>query len=345
MKRYSVVIAAVLTIVGLVPAGAAWAACDVLDPAGFPGLFSPVMVAGVVRIAADNPVPPSGSVLSDWTESSTTIRCSTAGRYVVQGVSSQPPIDVITDGTRYAAIDFGNVGLIGETIVGGQVIPISQVSGAGMDIGNVDLPAGDTSFTLRYRVVGLGLRFEEGQIGINPDTAPQVYFDRSSNFGGYPLSLDGTIIRQLVTCTPAGIDQTVNIGRFLIADAPGAGGAWPLEKDFGFTLSCPATVAGIVVYAVFTDAINPGNGTDQLTLGGADVPAGVAIKLFQDNGIPITFRSETVEPGTWRYELLQSPAEGIADHPVSFKAQLYQTLPDVGEGEIHAAVLVTLIYN
>lgn len=136
------------------------------------------------------------------------------------------------------------------------------------------------------------------------------------------------------------------LGSFSTGAAPGIGQPWSREAEFGFSLTCPVSGSGISVHAVFTDAESPDNTTDALTLTGANIPQGVAVKLFQENGTPITFGRESVDPGApGRFDLFTAPPEGVTNQAVSFRARLYQTGPTLSEGPFNATALVTLSYD
>ncbi|WP_181393139.1 fimbrial protein [Stenotrophomonas sp. HMWF023] len=361
MKRQSLAITLALALAGLFQSQSAQAACEFLEhQPGETNWSNPAFNIGVVRINPDNPTPALGEPLTDWMAISGVLRCTAPETRSMVGNSAgnQTYYVVTVDGQRYASLDQAGTGAIGvgaivEVTIGGIVVPVTSLEFySGSFLGNIDLPAGDTPFETRYRLVGLGKTLKEGASSFHPAIVPRLGLNRQ---GGGPLpdtltiggALNAQIAYSVASCTPSGINQSVAFDSVSVGSAPGLDQPWPQEKDFGFTLDCPASTSGINVHALFTDNATPANLSDSLTLTGPEIPAGVALKLFREDGTtPITFGDESADvnaPGA--FPLFTSNVAGETAKPVSFKARLYQSGQTVGEGEINAAARVTLSYD
>ncbi|PTS79809.1 hypothetical protein DBR33_06895 [Stenotrophomonas sp. HMWF022] len=332
--------------------------CEFEQPENHNNLFnvtSPIILYGVVRIASDDANMPAGTPVSEWVDTNVGILCHVDGTYDFQAdIYAADQMPVVVDGQSYVAgsLAGAHVGSIMKaTLPDGTVL---HASSAGV-IGRVTLPIGTSVIRVSTRLVSMGRAtpIPEGIIDLGFNNAHQMKINDAydSQFVADPVPMFtrmkpmATVIFQANSCTPANIPSLVDIGSFSSAEAPGIGNAWQNEKEFGFTLTCPANVSA---YAVFTDATNQGNLTDSLTLTGGDIPSGVALKLYSDqgNGSPISFGPEDIaqdNPG--RFKLLDSGASGVTDEPVTFRAKLIQEAATIEDGIIEAKALVTLSYD
>ncbi|PTS79813.1 hypothetical protein DBR33_00835 [Stenotrophomonas sp. HMWF022] len=320
-------------------------------------LFQPTYPFGSIRIPPGEAQLPAGKPLSDWVDQRVSVSCAIPSQFMLTAML-QGPHDIATvdvDGQSYSAVSTigGSVGIVVRfTFADGYQLPIKLGSASGGPLLPVSFAIGTSAYDISFRLVGMGnpLSIQEGRLDINPIADGLTFVlpgahDNSAGgssdltFGGEP---QGEVVYQVNACTSSPTPSSVDVGSFSLADAPEVGSAWPNEQQFGLSLTCPPSVN---VYAVFTDASNPGNLTDSLTLTDADVPSGIALKLVQDGELePIKFGPESVAPNALgRFKLMNSGSGGSMT--AQFRSRLYRTEAVMNDGAIQAVALFTLGYD
>ncbi|MNN15228.1 F17f-G fimbrial adhesin precursor [compost metagenome] len=110
------------------------------------------------------------------------------------------------------------------------------------------------------------------------------------------------------------------------------------EKSFDIGLSCPS---GLTVKAVMTDATNPANRTDLLTLDSSSTAHGVALKILRNGSTPVSFGPDSGANGVAGQWTVGSSGSLTS---IPLKVQ-YQSVGPVSAGSVSAKATITLSYQ
>lgn len=153
-----------------------------------------------------------------------------------------------------------------------------------------------------------------------------------------------TVTAQSCTVT-AGQNQIVTLPTVAVGNFHGVGSSPSASSSFNIQLSCPA---GISLYATMTDATNPGNTGNALTLTPATASAtGVGVQVFANgSNSPVLFGPDSSYPGnTNQWYVGGNAASPVTMYNIPFVAKYVQTAGTVGAGSVEALATITFSYQ
>ena len=158
-------------------------------------------------------------------------------------------------------------------------------------------------------------------------------------YAGYNgTSLNGTVV--LSTCTVITPSFTVGLPTLKVSDLSklgDTGGNW----DFSISLSCNG---GKTIYVTLTDAANPSNTTNQLTLSSLSTARNVKLQIVKPDQTLVKFGPAAAvanNPGQWSIGSSGAPGTTGNARSIDLTAQYVSTGP-VTPGTVNAAAIFTL---
>lgn len=115
-------------------------------------------------------------------------------------------------------------------------------------------------------------------------------------------------------------------------------GATAGNTNFSIDLSCQP---GANVFVTLTDATNPGNTTNNLTLTGDSTASGVNLRVLDSNGSPVSFGPDSAASGTTN-QWLVGPSASTTSIPLTAQ---YVSTGNVSPGTVKGLMTFTLSYQ
>lgn len=184
------------------------------------------------------------------------------------------------------------------------------------------------SGTYPVNITGLKLSWRESSTG--------------KQLGSQSTSVKGTFTVQTSTCKlSSGANQSVDLPK-VSAYRVDDGGA--MSEPFSMALQCGT---GVKVFATMTDASNPLNTTDVLSLGNGSSAKGVGVRIFRaDTSAPVSFGPDSSANGnTNQWYVGTATAQSGGNVGLSFKAGYVKTAPTVTAGNVKAQSTITFSYQ
>lgn len=155
------------------------------------------------------------------------------------------------------------------------------------------------------------------------------------------------IIPKPPVCTASNWTRSLPFGTMAAHQFPGNVGGTTPEKNLKITLDCTGAAHGGLsrVYITFTDAINPQNRSENLTLtasGSTKAAKGVALQIL-NNGKPIKYGPDSRAPNTPNQWFVRSTGNGTFDIPLT--ARYIRTASELTPGSADARVTFTMSYQ
>jgi len=154
----------------------------------------------------------------------------------------------------------------------------------------------------------------------------------------YSGSASGTIRQQSCSVQNSAIPVTLPTvsTRSLGSDT----GATAGSQEFSLDLTC---TAGAQVSVTFTDATNPANTSNVLSLASGSTATGVGIELRRSNDMKISYGPDSAAPGTTNQWLVGAAPNGNLKIPLS--ARYVRTAGALAAGSVKALATFTMSYN
>ncbi|UVL43184.1 type 1 fimbrial protein [Pseudomonas sp. B21-040] len=153
---------------------------------------------------------------------------------------------------------------------------------------------------------------------------------------------DGTVINAL-TCAVSASSKNLSVPLGIVKTSEfGASGSTAGNANFSIALENCST--GINLFATFTDANNPGNTSNVLSLtNDSQTASGVGIRLLTGNGATVRFGPDSYLPGTLNQMTLGPSSIGTVTLP--FTASYVKTSNTITSGIANGIVTFTLSYQ
>jgi type 1 fimbria pilin len=145
------------------------------------------------------------------------------------------------------------------------------------------------------------------------------------------------------SCSVQNSSVSVNLPRAQVSalSAPGstAGGT-----PFQINLNCDPNV---MVYATMTDATDPGNASDLLTLTSSSAAQGVALRIFRDDALTtaVSYGPDSSAPGTENQWLVGNSGAGGGSLQIPLTVSYVRTSGTLTAGSVNAKATITMSYQ
>ena len=148
-----------------------------------------------------------------------------------------------------------------------------------------------------------------------------------------------TIVAQ--SCTVTNTALAVDMPTVVTTSLP-AVGATSSAKGFSIGVSCPSTSSGAKVFMTLTDAANPGNTGNTLTLAPDATASGVRPQILNAANTPISFGPDSANFGTTNQWLVGNSTGTNISIPLSVR---YIRTGPINPGTVKAAATFTMSYQ
>ncbi|KWE93984.1 hypothetical protein WT54_03775 [Burkholderia territorii] len=142
----------------------------------------------------------------------------------------------------------------------------------------------------------------------------------------------------------SGLDAVVDMPAVTASSFGGVGSVSPqAAQSFSVKLNCDENVR---VHATMTDANDPANVSDVLTLSPESTASGVGIRILRNNGtVPVSFGPDSSNPGnTNQWYITTTPSTG-GSVTVPFVAKYVKSGQQVSTGTVKARSTITFSYQ
>ncbi|WP_167358004.1 fimbrial protein [Burkholderia territorii] len=157
------------------------------------------------------------------------------------------------------------------------------------------------------------------------------------------VSLSATVAARVCNVT-SGLDAVVDLPAVTASSFGGVGSVSPqAAQSFSVKLNCEENVR---VHATMTDANNPSNVSDVLSLSPDSTASGVGIRILRNNGaVPVRFGPDSSNPGTTnQWYITTTPSTG-GSVTVPFVAKYVKSGQQVSTGSVKARSTITFSYQ
>lgn len=165
-----------------------------------------------------------------------------------------------------------------------------------------------------------------------------------NGIGGSSLAINPvtvTITARTCQMSSAAV-QNVTLPKIGKNQFSGVGSSPNVGQNFTLSTHCQA---GVNLYATMTDANNPANTSNTLTLGEGTTAAGVGIQILRDN-TPIAFGPDSSAKGNFNQWYIGSANNTDNDiFTIPLRARYVQTDPNMVAGTVRAKTTVTFSYQ
>lgn len=193
------------------------------------------------------------------------------------------------------------------------------------------------------KLIYIGGATGSGPVGALPRlsvrfSSPYVWFHRC-HFSPVSITISALSSPSVVfsACTVTTRSPSVALPNISASDLPGVGSTRG-DTRFRIGLQCKS---GSKVYVTLTDANNPGNRSDALTLSSDSTAGGVGLRLLRDDGSAVKYGPESSAAGTENQWLVGASSE-VTD--ISLTAQ-YTRTGMVKAGTVKGHALFTMSYQ
>lgn len=283
---------------------------------------------------------PAGTPISEVRTATNSVFCpaNPPSGYYLQAISNTPTSSVVPGvwetgtpgiGIRVIDIDFEN------NVLSAVGVGSATDFGPGFVGANSNYTA---TFRFTYQLIKTEAAAGTGQVSI-----ANMYHLQSHNIplniGGGPqarMALGATpfTVRSCTVTTPNITVSLVTIG----ISALGSTGASAAKTPFSIGLQCDT---GGAVYITLTDATNPGNVTDVLTLTGDSTARGVGIRIRNPSSNPVSFGPDSPLPNTVN-QWLVGPSDSLTSIPMTAE---YVATGAITPGTVRAVATFTMSYQ
>ncbi|KVQ62257.1 hypothetical protein WT22_01800 [Burkholderia territorii] len=142
----------------------------------------------------------------------------------------------------------------------------------------------------------------------------------------------------------SGLDAVVDMPAVTASSFGGVGSVSPqAAQSFSVKLNCDENVR---VHATMTDANDPANVSDVLSLSPESTASGVGIRILRNNGtVPVRFGPDSSNPGTTnQWYITTTPSTG-GSVTVPFVAKYVKSGQQVSTGTVKARSTITFSYQ
>ncbi|AOI58730.1 fimbrial protein [Burkholderia diffusa] len=156
-------------------------------------------------------------------------------------------------------------------------------------------------------------------------------------------SVSATVAARVCKVT-SGLDAVVDMPAVTVSSFGGVGSVSPqAAQPFSVKLDCEENVR---VHATMTDANNPANVSDVLSLSPESTASGVGIRILRNNGtVPVRFGPDSSSPGTTnQWYITTTPSTG-GRVTVPFVAKYVKSGQQVSTGSVKARSTITFSYQ
>lgn len=173
------------------------------------------------------------------------------------------------------------------------------------------------------------------QVNYGSQVAGVVRFDKPS-----------VIVRPVQpTCTvhPLSENIRVDFGELSLNGLNSESVAVPIT----ISLECVGGQVGLqrAVHVSLTDASEPGNASELLTLSAGSEAAGAGIRITRDNGIAVRYGPPATTVGAAHQWLAGRVGTGTSQFDIALQARLVQTANEITPGELSAQATFTIAYD
>ncbi|WP_196766787.1 fimbrial protein [Burkholderia territorii] len=157
------------------------------------------------------------------------------------------------------------------------------------------------------------------------------------------ISLSATVAARVCKVT-SGLDAVVDMPAVTVSSFGGVGSvSSQAAQPFSVKLDCEENVR---VHATMTDANNPANVSDVLSLSPESTASGVGIRILRNNGtVPVRFGPDSSNPGnTNQWYITTTPSTG-GRVTVPFVAKYVKSGQQVSTGSVKARSTITFSYQ
>lgn len=157
------------------------------------------------------------------------------------------------------------------------------------------------------------------------------------------ISLSATVAARVCNVT-SGLDAVVDMPAVTASSFGGVGSVSPqAAQPFSVKLDCEENVR---VHATMTDANNPANVSNVLSLSPESTASGVGIRILRNNGtVPVRFGPDSSNPGnTNQWYITTTPSTG-GRVTVPFVAKYVKSGKQVSTGSVKARSTITFSYQ
>ncbi|KVG25141.1 hypothetical protein WJ30_02880 [Burkholderia diffusa] len=157
------------------------------------------------------------------------------------------------------------------------------------------------------------------------------------------ISLSATVAARVCKVT-SGLDAVVDMPAVTASSFGGVGSVSPqAAQPFSVKLDCEENVK---LHATMTDASNPANVSDVLSLSPGSTASGVGIRILRNNGtVPVRFGPDSRNPGnTNQWYITTTPSTG-GRVTVPFVAKYVKSGKQVLTGSVTARSTITFSYQ
>lgn len=161
------------------------------------------------------------------------------------------------------------------------------------------------------------------------------------------ILVDGSIgiVPQVPTCSVTVPSINVQMGNVPAGAFTGVGSSSPSPEGFDIDLSCSQGdgTTPVSIYTTLTDATNPANRSDVLSLSANSQATGVGIQIMQ-NGKPLSYGPDSAAPGNTNQWLAGSTTGG-GSFKIPLTASYIQTQPNIRVGSANGVATFTMSYQ
>lgn len=305
-----------------------------------------------------------GTLLTGWsTSAAVSYNCQNLDRTRWFGIggwstlANETTVQTINvSGRNYAVFQTGiaGVGMIGRLVGNTTITPVpasptSQVIGSAISVPRVyqTFPAAISLALVKIGRINSG-RLNTGIFGrvatgynYNPNGGNNNNY--TLNMGVINVSYSATTIT-VPTCTINTPSVAVNMGTVAPREFGDIGSTSQTSRQFDIGVDCSA-VGNSAVYMTMTDATNPANRTNQLSLTSASTATGVALQITFDNTARIvSFGPDSATVGsTNQFGLGIGNAIAVANY--HFSVRYIKTAAAIKGGTANGLVTFTLAYQ
>lgn len=155
-----------------------------------------------------------------------------------------------------------------------------------------------------------------------------------------PLNIKVTARACAVT---SGANNAVTMPTLLVHTLKTVGAVSDASASFSIAVKCDANLK---LYATVTDASDPTNTSDTLTLAGDSTASGVGIQMFRSgNTTPLLFGPDSSAKGNTNQWFIGNASASGSTFTVPMVAKYVKTLPVIKPGSVSARSTITFSYQ